>query len=121
MAELLSVLWRSKFVHNIIPKVLDGLSDFVVSKTGFAVIGRHQYVLRIIILMGPIFFLPTLYEVWTAENIEVFRTATWPLMLIVHIAFFVSISHHRSDWCARLCTIIWFLITLLIVIATIVR
>ncbi len=107
---------------RLIPMAVNSLSDFVATKTKCLVSTNSGiYCLRSIVLLGPIFFLPTLWMAWTADNIDLLRTPTWPLMLFVHIAFFILLSCYVSDWCARLCTIMWFLITLMIVIATIVR
>ncbi len=107
---------------RLIPSAVNCISDFVATKTKCLVSANFgKYCLRIIVLLGPIFFLPTLWMAWTADNIDLLRTATWPLMLFVHVAFFILLSAHDSDWCARLCTIMWFMITSLIVIATIVR
>ncbi len=109
-------------VYRIIPTIVNDFSDFVATKTKCLVsTNSGKYCLRIIVLFGPIFFLPTLWIAWTAENIDLLRTSTWPLLLLVHIASFILLACHESDWCVRLCTIVWFLITLMIVIAIIVR
>lgn len=102
------------FINNISNNVANKTSNIVSTKYG-------NHYLRIIVMLGPAFFVPTIWEVWTANNIETFKTLTWPLMLLVHVASFVILSHNKSDWCVRLCTILWFLMTVTIVLAIIFR
>lgn len=108
-------------VCKFLPDKLNQLSAFVVEKTSWLKEGKGLYILRIIMSAGPFFFLPTVYEAWFAVDIEAFRTFTWPLMLVVHSAAFFLFCHRGSDWCAVLCTILWFLMTSAIVLAIIVR
>lgn len=108
--------------YRKLPGLVDSLSGLVVSKTYYLTkTKRGLYTLRIIVALGPLFFIPTVYEVWVAENIDAFRTITWPLMLSVHIAAFIMLSCGDNDWCIRLCTLLWFVVTLLIVIAIVIR
>ncbi len=105
-----------------LPIYVNSFSDVVANKTGSLVDTKYgNFYLRIIVLLGPVFFIPTIWEVWTSANIDSFKTPTWSLMLIVHIAAFIILSHHKSDWCVRFCTVLWFFMTASIVLATIVR
>ena len=108
-------------VYKLVPIVLNELSTTVTKKTSWLKEGKGLYILRLIMSAGPFFFLPTVYEAWNADDIEAFRTSTWPLMLIVHFAAFLLFCHRGSDWCAVLCTIMWFIMTSAIVLATIFR
>lgn len=77
---------------------------------------------RVLILSGPVFYLPTLWEVWTAENIDAFRTVTWPFLLLGQASSFIILSHDQeSDWGLRLCVVAWIIITLLVILAIFCR
>ncbi len=90
-------------------KETDGLTS--------SVFGRA---LNATVLFGPLTFLPTLYNVWFAPNIDAFRTPTWGLMLIINIATWLSVAKN-GEWQLRLVMIIWVIIMFLFLLATIVR
>lgn len=73
-----------------------------------------------LVLVGPITFLPTVYNVWTMENIDAFRSPTWPLMVIINASATIGLAH-KGDWQMRLAMIFWTAVMLSICIATIVR
>lgn len=104
-----------------LPLYVNNFSEAVVNITDGLVDGKFGFCLRFVVILGPVFFVPTVWKVWTYDNIESFRSVTWPLMLVVHIAGFIILCHNKSDWCIRFCTIIWFLMTSLIVLAINVR
>ncbi|MBY0309529.1 hypothetical protein K2Q16_00045 [Patescibacteria group bacterium] len=71
-------------------------------------------------LLGPLIYSPTVWEVWTAPNIDAFRTNNWPLLALLNVPVFISVCHH-GDGRMRVCTIAWFILMALIWIATLVR
>ncbi len=71
-------------------------------------------------LVGPITFIPTVIEAWTAPNIDALRTLTWPLMTLVNISVLVAMCYN-GDWRVRLSMLIWTVLMLLMWLATIVR
>lgn len=105
-------------VYRVVPLLTDFLSKKVTQKTCWLTNKKWgEGFLRIIILSCPLFYIPTLWEVCTAENVEAFKTLTWPLLLLGQASSFVLLSNDgKSDWGVRFCTIIWFIITLFMII-----
>ncbi|GMQ95024.1 MAG: hypothetical protein BMS9Abin13_134 [Patescibacteria group bacterium] len=95
-------------------------AELVSGKTKRFIETRIGKIFLSLMLIGPITFLPTVWEAWTASNIDVLRTLTWPTMLIVNVASYISFAHNGS-WRARAMAIEWFTVIALIWLATIVR
>ncbi len=101
-------------------KQIDRIADWIATHTATFVQTLPGKLFLGISLIGPITFLPTLWEVWTGPNIDAFRTATWPLMVVVNVSVFLSLCH-KGDWQVRLSMIVWIIFMLLTWIATLVR
>ena len=72
------------------------------------------------VLLGPFTFIPTVYVVWTAPNIDSFRTATWPLMIIVNISGLLGVIHD-GNWQMRIVLVLWIVMMLAVYVAILVR
>lgn len=104
----------------VVPAVVNAVARLVAKATRSFVgtkIGKWFLALS---LLGPVMFLPTVYEVWTAPNIDVFKTPTWPLLVVVNIAIFISVCH-EGDWRSRLSVFTWIILIVLICVAAVVR
>lgn len=99
-------------INSVCEHVAIKTSPFVQSRIGKSFLS--------IVLVGPLTFIPTVYTVWTAPNIDAFRTLTWPLMIIVNISASLSIIHN-GDWQMRLVQIIWIFMVASVFLATIIR
>lgn len=110
-------------VYKVVPLAVNSISRFVVARTSvFVSKKRGLVILRSLILLGPIFYLPTLWEVWTATNIDAFRTVTWPFLLSGQVSSFVLLSHEpESDWGVKLCILAWIIMTILVMMAVFCR
>lgn len=99
-------------VNTVSAKVKEQTQGFVESTTG--------RIFLMLIFIGPLTFVPTLWEVWTAPNIDAFRTLTWPALIVVNIASLLALVHN-GDWRMRLIVFIWTIIFALVFLATLVR
>ncbi len=102
----------ARFTDSVALKIAEATKGFVATRAGKIFLGLS--------LVGPVTFLPTVWEAWTASNIDALRTLTWPLMAVVNIAVLVSVCHN-GVWHLRLCMAIWVVLMLLIWAATLVR
>ena len=87
-------------------------NSFIQTKTGQLFLALS--------LVGPVTFLPTVWEAWTAPNIDALRTLTWPMMVVVNTSVFISVCHN-GDWRVRLSLILWIILMALTWAATIFR
>lgn len=105
---------------KLIPNSVDGFSEWVAQRTlSFVQIWPGKIFLAIV-LIGPLTFIPTMYQAWTAPDIDALRTATWPLMILVNVSAFLGVSH-KGDWRLRLTMLAWIIIMLVIWSAALVR
>jgi hypothetical protein len=104
----------------MIPKLVDAVSERIAYATAGFVQTRAGKIFLVLVLVGPLTFLPTLWEAWTAENIDVFRTYTWPALVVINISATLG-AIHNGDWRLRLVMIMWSLVFILMFIATLVR
>ena len=79
-----------------------------------------QTLLTLLIFIGPLTFLPTLWQAWTNPNIDVFRTLTWPAMAAIDLAMFVSLCH-KGENNMRVVMLVWTLMMAGVWLATLVR
>jgi hypothetical protein len=108
--------------YRKLPAWVNYFSEIIASKTSGLVATKYGYhCLRVAVMLSPIFFVPTIWEAWTAENIDVFRTVTWPSMISSNVANFILLCQGNHDWCVRLCAMAWLTITLFMVLAIVVR
>jgi hypothetical protein len=105
---------------SFIPNAVDVFSEWTAKKTTPFIKTNSGKLFLAIVLVGPITFLPTMYQAWTAPDIDALRTSTWPLMILVNISAFVGVSH-QGDWRLRLTMIIWTLVMVIVWLATFVR
>jgi len=77
-------------------------------------------ILLSLMFLGPIAFLPTIWQAWTAADIDSLRTMTWPIMITLNMITYIALSPN-SDPRPRLVLLLWALSGLLIWIATLVR
>jgi len=96
------------------------LARFVSCKTTEFIKSRLGKIFLNIMLVGPFTFLPTVWQAWTAPDIEVLRTLTWPMMVIINMSTYVALSHN-GDWRTRTVIILWILVLILVWLATVVR
>ncbi len=102
------------------PERIDRISDVLAEKTACFAKSFLGKIFLNIVLLGPLTFLPTLWQAWTAEDINALRTSTWPLMIVVNIATLFSLIHN-GDWRMRLVVVVWILIVSGVYIATLIR
>jgi len=103
-----------------IPRAIDNISEKMAKKTKPFVESRIGRIFLLLTLAGPMTFAPTIWQAWTAPNIDALRTLTWPLMLLVNTSASLSVIHN-GDWRIRLVMILWTIMLTSIWIATIVR
>ena len=119
----LTTIQNEDFVMGIQQKVLEldsKLSGFISKKTKNFIQTKIGKCFLLVIFVGPITFIPTLWEAYVAPNIDALRTPTWPLMILVNISVYVSLSHN-GDWRTRTVMLLWIIIMALIWLATIIR
>lgn len=105
---------------KLIPNTVNVFSDWVAQRTlPFVQIWPGKLFLAIV-LIGPLTFIPTMYQAWTAPDIGALRTATWPMMILVNISAYLGVAH-KGDWRLRLAMIAWIIIMIVIWTATLVR
>ena len=105
---------------NLIPNSIDVFSDWVAQKTMSFVQMWPGKLFLAVILVGPITFIPTMYQAWTAPDIDALRTSTWPLMIVVNISAYLGVAH-KGDWRLRLTMIIWIIVMIVVWAAILVR
>ena len=71
-------------------------------------------------LVGPLTFIPTVWQAWTAENIDALRTFTWPMLAVVNCSVLVGLCYN-GDWRLRFSLVAWIILTLLVWLAAIIR
>jgi len=103
-----------------IPVMVDNLSAKVAQRTALFTETKIGKLFLSIVLLGPLTFLPTMYEAWTAPNIDALRTLTWPLMIVINFSAFLAVIHN-GDWRMRLVMLIWIISMAIVWIATLVR
>ncbi|MFH1978935.1 MAG: hypothetical protein ABII97_00925 [Patescibacteria group bacterium] len=103
-----------------LPKMIDTISDKVAKKTRSFVDTKIGKIFLSLTLIGPITFFPTVYIAWTAPNIDVLRTLTWPLMVVVNTSALLGVIHN-GDWRVRLTLVGWVILMFLTFLATLVR
>ena len=104
----------------LIQRFVDSFSGRVAKATLPFVQARIGKVFLSLVLVGPLTFIPTMYEAWTAPNIDSLRTLTWPLMILINISATLSVMHN-GNWHMRLVSVIWVLVMTAVFVATIVR
>lgn len=102
------------------PRAVDAVSAVVARKTEHFVQTKLGKLFLMIVLFGPVTFLPTIWEAWTAPNIDSLRTITWPLMIVVNISATLGLTH-SGDWRMRLVMFVWVLAMAAVWLATLVR
>ncbi|NKB47750.1 MAG: hypothetical protein GKS02_00145 [Alphaproteobacteria bacterium] len=105
---------------KLIPDAVDVFSDWTAQKTLWFVQMWPGKLFLAIVLVGPLTFIPTMYQAWTAPDIDALRTSTWPLMILVNVSAFLGVAHN-GDWRLRLVMIIWILVMIVVWSATLVR
>ena len=105
---------------NFVPNAVDVFSEWTAKVTKQFIVTYIGKIFLAIVLVGPITFLPTMYQAWTAPDIDALRTSTWPLMILVNISAFVGVAH-QGDWRLRLTMIIWTVVMIIIWLATLIR
>ena len=71
-------------------------------------------------LVGPLTFIPTVWEAWFAPNIDALRTLTWPMLVVVNISVLVALCYN-GDWRVRLSIVMWTVLMFLVWLATVFR
>ena len=71
-------------------------------------------------VIGPFTLVPTVWEAWTASNIDALRTATWPTMIIVDLAFLINVCRN-GDWKIQLTVLLWIIMAAIIWSAALIR
>lgn len=73
-----------------------------------------------LVLLGPLTFIPTIHQAWTAENIDALRTWTWPLMTFINLSALLGLVHN-GDWRMRFVMVMWVIVMAAVWLATLVR
>jgi hypothetical protein len=103
-----------------IPQKIDGVSAVVAKKTRpFVETGPGKLFLSLV-LLGPLTFIPTIHQAWTAENIDALRTWTWPLMVFINLSALLGLVHN-GDWRMRFVMVVWVVTMAAVWLATLVR
>ena len=102
-----------RFEEIFAAKVARLTSDFANSRKG-------EKFFFLVMLIGPLTFLPTVYQALFGENIEALRTATWPLMIVINGVSYVSLAN-KGHWSLRVVILIWVVMMLIITTAIIIR
>ena len=105
---------------NFVPNAVDVFSEWTAKVTTQFIKTYIGKIFLAIVLVGPITFLATMYQAWTAPDIDALRTSTWPLMILVNISAFVGVAH-QGDWRLRLTMIIWTVVMIIIWLSTLIR
>lgn len=103
-----------------LPNAVDKISASVAQATKPFVENSAGKIFLSVVLFGPLTFIPTLYEAWTASNIDALRTLTWPLMIVVNISALLGLVHN-GDWRMRLVMFVWVIMMAALWVATLVR
>jgi hypothetical protein len=103
-----------------IPHIVNSASEYVAQLTKGFTGTRFGQIFLLAVLLGPLTFIPTVYEAWTSPNIDALRTWTWPLMTVVVTAEFISVVH-EGDWRMRLSLFFWIVMMVSVWVATLVR
>lgn len=73
-----------------------------------------------ITFLGPLTFVPTVWNAWTLENIDALRVLTWWQMTVINLIMFFTLCHVGS-WQLRLLTLVWVITMSLVALAVFVR
>ena len=103
-----------------IPGVIDAFGVWVTKKTDWFVETTVGKLFLGLVLVGPLTFIPTLIEAWTAENIDALRTSTWPTATVVNLSAWLAVLR-SGDWRMKFVMGIWTVWMALITLATVVR
>lgn len=103
-----------------IPRLVDSLSEHVAGLTKGLVQTRFGRLLQLLVLAGPIIFVPTIWAAWTEPNIDALRTITWPAMFFINAATLLGLVHN-GDWRTRLAMFVWIIEMAAVWAATLVR
>ncbi len=103
-----------------IPHAVDTVSVRVQKGTERFIETRVGKLFLSLVLIGPFTFIPTVWEAWTAANIDSMRTITWPLMIVVNLASLLNVVHN-GDWKMRFVLFLWVIAMSLVFIATLIR
>lgn len=112
-------MFTEQFLQKFPQKVND-ISFFIARKTERFIKTPFGKAFVSLMILGPVAFLPTVWNIWTASNIDNYRNPTWPLMFFVNLATVISVAH-KGDWIIRLVMFLWQIIWLVINIALIIR
>ena len=105
---------------RFIPISINLFSEWTAKMTDPFVKTRFGKLFLALVLIGPVTFLPTLYQAWTAPDIDALRTSTWPLLIIVNISAFIGVAH-EGDWRLRLTMLAWVIFMIIISLAVVGR
>jgi len=109
-----------KVLENLFAKRINNFAAWTVKRTETFIQTRVGKVFMWLMVIGPFSLLPTVWEAWTAENIDALRTSTWPLMMLVDTSFFLHVAR-TGEWKIRLTVLLWIVMATLIFLATLVR
>jgi hypothetical protein len=107
-------------LEDFVPKWVDTLSEWVAAKTAAFTKTKVGNVFLAMMVLGPLTLIPTVWEAWTAENIEALRTATWPAMAVIDFSFYLNVCH-AGDRMVRATVLLYLIMAILIYVATLVR
>jgi hypothetical protein len=105
---------------HVIPHRIDSLSSSIAKKTRPFVETLPGKIFLSFVLLGPLTFIPTIHQAWTAENIDALRTWTWPLMILINLSALLGLIHN-GDWRMRFVMVIWIVTMAAVWLATLVR
>lgn len=103
-----------------IPHRINSVCAVVATRTKPFVETNFGKLFLSLVLLGPFTFLPTIYQAWTAENIDALRTWTWPLMTFINLSALLGLVHN-GDWRMRFVMVVWVVTMAAVWLATLVR
>jgi hypothetical protein len=71
-------------------------------------------------MVGPLTFIPTVWEAWFAPNIDALRTLTWPMLVVINFSVLVALCYN-GDWRIRFSMTMWIILMFLVWLATVFR
>ena len=71
-------------------------------------------------ILGPLTFIPMVWEAYFAPDIEALRTLTWPMLVIINVSVLTALCYN-GDWRIRLSMVMWIILMFLMWLATVLR
>ncbi len=100
---------------------MNSIAEYVAQATTKMV--HHRFYAKIeyfIIFLSPAMFLPTIWEAYTAPNIDALKTVTWPAAVTTNLFAFIALAHKGSN-VLRWQMLVWIVEMVAMCIAIVIR